>query len=507
MKKSAHPPKPPAPLKVGLVSLGCAKNLVDSEIMLGRILQEGMQVTNNPEEADCLIVNTCSFIDSAKEEAVENILQANRQRGLSRRKEGQALVVAGCMAQRFAGELQREMPEVDAFMGIDQVEKTPEIIRAALTRRDAVLNGVASALPAHFAEKSDKAEEHVHDHSHEPVADDPLNFVTRKPTYIPDYQTPRFRLTPDHFAYLKIGEGCNHPCSFCIIPQMRGKHRSRSMDSVVQEARGLVESGVREINLISQDTTFWGKDLRGEKTERLQDLLTQLNAIEGDFWVRLLYTHPYHWSQELIDTIARLPKVARYIDMPLQHIHDGMLLQMRRETSSAHIRDLISRIRAGIPGIAIRTTFIVGFPGETEEHFEALLDFIGETKFDRLGIFTYSQEDGTRAAKMEGQLGDAVKKSRYKKAMKLQRRIAAEVSRAQIGKTLRVLVERDGVARSQADAPDIDGRVLLPEGSAPVGAFCEVKIIGALDYDLIGEPVSVVATRPVSKPVRRASRK
>ncbi len=277
---------------------------------------------------------------------------------------------------------------------------------------------------------------------------------------------------------------------------MRGRHRSRTIASVVAEVRGLVAEGVREINLISQDTTYYGMDLWAEKPGPRQPidsargptlcrLLEELQAIEGDFWIRLLYTHPAHWSDELIATIARCPKVARYVDMPLQHIHPEMLFTMRRETSREHIVELIARIRAGIPGIALRTTFIVGFPGETEEHFAALLDFIETTRFERLGVFAYSQEEGSRAAKLPGQVPAATKRLRHRRAMKLQQRIAAELSRAQVGRTVRALVDSPLIARAEADAPDIDGRILLA-APAPVGDFVEVAIEGTQIYDLLG---------------------
>ena len=462
--------------KIGMISLGCAKNLVDAELMLGSVLGRGMEITNDADEADVLIVNTCAFIDSAKEESIEAILEAHQARGLKRRK-GQKLIVSGCMAQRFSKDLAAEMSEVDAFIGLDQVAEVGGIVEQVLARPSAPLN--SSALT---------------DSSWEP-----LNLVTRKPVYIPDYDTPRFRLTPAHSAFTKIAEGCNHPCSFCVIPQMRGKHRSRTIESVVAEVRGLVAEGVREINLISQDTTYFGMDLWEEKAgpralvdssrgPTLTKLLRELEKIDGEFWIRLLYTHPAHWSDELIATIADCKKVARYIDMPLQHIHPRMLEIMKRETSSEHIETLIARIRAGIPGIAIRTTFIVGFPGETEEEFEYLLEFIERTRFERLGVFTYSQEEGSRAAKMDGQLSQKVKAARYKKAMKLQQRIAREISESQVGRTLRALVDQPLIARAAADAPDIDGRILLSK-PAPVGEFIDVKITGTQVYDLTGELV------------------
>ena len=466
-----------------MISLGCAKNLVDAEIMLGDVIARGMTLTNDAADADVLIVNTCAFIDSAKEESIEAILEAHQTKGLKKRRKDQKLIVAGCMSQRFSNDLAGEFNgEVDAFIGLDQVKDVGSIIEKVLGRAPA--NSSSSIPHSTSVPLTDEAWE-------------PLNLVTRKPTYIPDWDTPRVRLTPSHTAYTKIAEGCNHPCSFCVIPQMRGKHRSRTIESVVAEVRGLVAEGVKEINLISQDTTYYGMDLWAEKAGPRQPvdsargvtltrLLRELDKIEGDFWVRLLYTHPAHWSDELIQTIAECRHVARYVDMPLQHIHPRMLEVMRRETSSEHIENLITRIRAGIPGIAIRTTFIVGFPGETEEEFEYLLDFIARTRFERLGVFTYSQEDGSRAAKMEGQLPQKVKQARYKKAMKLQQRIAAEQSAAQVGKTIRALVDQPLVARGEVDAPDIDGRILLKK-PAPVGEFVNVRITGTQVYDLVGE--------------------
>lgn len=475
------PTKTPRTPKVGMISLGCAKNLVDAEIMLGGVLAQGMEITGDADEADVLIVNTCAFIDSAKEESIEAILEAHRGRGLKKRK-GQKLIVSGCMAQRFSNDLVNELTEVDAFIGLDQVKDTPEIIQQVLARPSTT---VSVKVPDHPELTSPEWQ--------------PLNLVTRKPVYIPDWDTPRFRLTPAHTAFTKIAEGCNHPCSFCVIPQMRGKHRSRTIESVVAEVRGLVAEGVKEINLISQDTTYYGMDLWQEKAGPRQKvdptrgvtlvhLLHELQKIEGEFWIRLLYTHPAHWSDELIAAIAACDKVCRYIDMPLQHIHPRMLEVMRRETSSEHIENLVARIRAGIPGIAIRTTFIVGFPGETEEEFQYLLDFIERTRFERLGVFTYSQEEGSRAAKMEQQLPKKVKDARYKRAMKLQQKIAREHSEAQIGKIVRAVVDNPQTARGHADAPDIDGRILLSR-PAPVGQFIDVEITGAQVYDLIGRPL------------------
>jgi ribosomal protein S12 methylthiotransferase len=322
-----------------------------------------------------------------------------------------------------------------------------------------------------------------------------LAFANTRPTYIPDYDTPRFRLTPAHFAYVKIAEGCNHPCSFCVIPQMRGKHRSRPPESVLAEIRGLVSEGVREINLISQDTTYYGMDLWPAKAgprqpidstrgPTLAALLREIQKIEGEFWVRLLYTHPAHWSDELIETLAQCDKVARYVDIPLQHIDDSMLNRMRRETSRRHIEHLIQKLRAGIPGVTLRTTFIVGFPGETEEEFSSLLDFIRCTRFERLGIFKYSQEDGSRAAKMPGQIPAKIKTARYRAAMSVQQQIADEIAREKVGRELKLLVDQPHIARSEGDAPDVDARVVLSE-AARVGEFIRRRISGSRGYDLL----------------------
>jgi ribosomal protein S12 methylthiotransferase len=562
------PPRAPAaldrPPRVGLISLGCAKNLVDAEIMLGSLMKGGVEITNDAAQADVVIVNTCSFIDSAQEESVDAILQSAELREAGNR--GQGLIVSGCLPQRFREDLPRLLPEVDAFMGIDQVASVADIVRQALARRRARLS--LSEAPASsktskrvLVEKlaklegaADKAKAAAVDHpgvtdnpgqtksSAAPAAGvaAPVVNVNPRPVYIPDFATPRFRLTPRHFAYVKIAEGCNHPCSFCIIPRMRGSHRSRSLTDITREAAQLIADGARELNLISQDSTYYGLDLRPSASRNLASpekfraaagalpadattlcaLLRELNRLPGDFWIRLLYTHPAHWTDELIRTIAECNKVARYVDMPLQHIHDNMLERMRRETSRAYIEGLISRIRAGIPGIALRTTFIVGFPGETDACFQTLLDFILATKFERLGVFTYSQEEGTRAGGMAGQLTDAVKRRRRELAMAAQLEVARGVSESFVGRELKVLIESEAgarelrearisswehglirgrdehagqlkgrylVARGEADAPDIDGRVYV-RGHLPPGDFARVKIIGHTDYDLIAEP-------------------
>jgi len=459
------------PTQIGLISLGCAKNLIDSEIMLGHLQEEGMTLIPDPELADALIINTCSFIDVAKDESVGTIIEAVNARQEDPAREKQKIIVAGCLSQRFQKDLPGLLPEVDAFIGLDQITDVASIVRETLHR----------------------------DHEEEGS----LDTVTEKSRYIPDYTTPRFRLTPQHMAYIKIAEGCNHTCAFCIIPKIRGQHRSRSQESIVREAKGLIAQGVKEINLISQDTTYFGMDkwqglgnrpkptsgVDSSRGESLASLLRALNDLEGDFWIRLLYTHPAHWSDELIQTIAECPKVARYVDIPLQHISDHMLKQMNRKTDGRYIRDLLQRMRDGIPDLAIRTTFITGFPGETEEDHEELLEFIKSFKFERCGIFQYSKEEGTRAFKMEDQVHHATRKKRHRELTSAIDQVAQEINEGQLGETKRVLVEEEGIARSMWDAPDIDGRIFVPM-EAEVGEFIDVSINDHRGYDLVGGNLS-----------------
>ena len=554
------------PTRVGLISLGCAKNLVDAEVMLGSLIKSGVEITNDAASADVVIVNTCSFIDAAQEESVDAILESAEVREANNR--GQGLIVSGCLSQRFREELPKLLPEVDAFMGIDQVAQVSQIVEQAMEHRaQRIANPPAKStrskkekVVGKFAELQKRDTHSAHDEEENIRGTDkfgntktvvdaqrarvtgsiaPFLNVNPRPVYIPDYETPRFRLTPKHFAYVKIAEGCNHPCSFCIIPQMRGSHRSRQQRDIVQEVKQLITEGVKELNLISQDSTYYGLDLRANHSRAIASpekfnaaakslpadattlctLLRELNSLPGDFWIRLLYTHPAHWTDELIQTIADCKKVARYVDMPLQHIHENMLERMRRETSQQYIVDLIAKIRVGIPGIAIRTTFIVGFPGETDACFDTLREFIRETKFERLGIFSYSKEEGTRAGKMESQIRDSVKQKRRKLAMAEQLKVARQISESFVGREIKVLIEKEAnarelqtanvsswehglirgadkhtsqlkgnylVARGEADAPDIDGRVFV-RGKLPLGEFARVKIIGHTDYDLIAE--------------------
>lgn len=530
------------PVRVSLISLGCAKNLVDSEIMVGTLLKDGIEITNDARQSDVVIVNTCSFIDSAQEESVDTILESAELREAAR--QGQALIVSGCLPQRFREELPKLLPEVDAFIGVDQITQITDVVKQALARRAERRSPKCEVRSPNSEGRGQRSEVVEPDKPQArpttPAPASPFVEVNRRPHYIPDYATPRFRLTPRHFAYIKIAEGCNHPCSFCIIPRLRGPHRSRPPADILAEARALLAEGVKECNLISQDSTYYGLDLRPKRsvpiaapagfraavkslpaeTPTICSLLRQLNALPGDFWIRLLYTHPAHWTDELIQTIAECPKVARYVDIPLQHIHENMLERMRRETSQPYIFDLLRRIRAGIPGITLRTTLIVGFPGETGAQFEALLDFIRAAKFERLGVFTYSREEGTRAGKMAGQIPNRIKTLRRDLAMAAQHEVAVQVAESFVGRTIKVLVEQEAtiqelqqartssrehgrsrsedhnlahfegrylVARGEADAPDIDGRVYI-RGSLPPGEFACARVIGHSDYDLIAEP-------------------
>jgi ribosomal protein S12 methylthiotransferase len=516
-------------LKIALISLGCAKNLVDSEVVLGSLLQHDMALTTDTADADVLLINTCSFIESAQEESISVILEAGQRTvpGVGREYPEQAIVVTGCLPQRFANDLPALMPEVDAFMGVDQLEEAPKIIRQAIARRKEVLKIWAQHSNPRKA----------------PTLPPPSIKVTRRPVYIHSAKTPRLGLTPKHFTYLKIAEGCNHSCTFCAIPQIRGRYRSRMPDDVLEEARQALKNGVRELNLISQDTTWYGRDLirqarkspsslklPAEITSEEQDragliayLLRKVSALRGDFWVRLLYTHPAHWSPELIEAMARAKKAVKYVDIPLQHIHPVMLERMGRRTPEKAIRKLLEEIRRGIPGVTLRTTFIVGFPGETDEYFQSLLDFVAEQRFQKVGAFIYSAQEGTRAGVMTGTVPEALKRKRLERLMRLQRDISLKAHQEEVGSLQRVLIERRlteteaagievvtgesgqtrgstgrllslnssyWVARGAGDAPDVDGRIYVKHrDSLQAGEFTQVRITDCREYDLLGECV------------------
>ena len=443
-----------------IISLGCAKNLVDSEVMADRLLNAGF-IKVEPEQADALIINTCAFIDPAKQEAIDTIFAATRAREAGDAPAEQKILVAGCLSQRYAKDLVNLMPEVDCFIGVDKVLEVAEITNACL-------NGTAEKV-----------------------------YSTKVSKLMPDFGDTRYRLTGKHFAYVKIAEGCNHACAYCVIPRIRGGHRSRPQSSIMREVRALVESGVKEINLIAQDTTYYGMDKWEEgatktsgvdsaKGESLATLLREINDLTGDFWVRVLYTHPAHWSQELIDVFATCEKVVKYVDIPLQHIAAHILEEQRRKTDGDYIRKLIRDLRAAVPGIGLRTTFISGLPGENEDDHAELRDFIHEFRFERAGVFPYSKEEGSLAAKMKNQVHHATRKRRANELSMILAGIADEIGQDCVGQTIRVLVDAPGIARGPWDAPDVDGTIHV-DPALPVGEFADVLITDSIAYELFAE--------------------
>lgn len=444
--------------RVYVETLGCAKNQVDSEIMIGLLDQQRYLLTGDPEQAEVIVVNTCGFIESAKTESVETILEMAQYKATGCCK---MLVVTGCLAQRYAEELRLEIPEIDALVGTGSFDTLIPVIDRVLKSQGTVVE--MASIDKEFSES-----------------------------------LPRIMLTPKHQAYLKIAEGCDNMCTYCIIPKLRGRYRSRVFEDILTEARALVADGVTELIIIAQDITRYGMDryLR----YRLADLLYALNDIEGLRWIRLQYCYPDIINDELIEAIASCEKVAHYIDMPVQHIDDTILKRMNRRTSGAAIRTLIEKLRARIPDIAIRTTMIVGFPGETEAEFEALADFVKWARFDKLGVFPYSQEEDTPAALLPNQLDDDLKLERRDRIMEIQLGISSALMADKVGQTLEVLIEEAVededvfIGRTQYDAPEIDGVVYVnvpPEAgiSLETGAYVNVLIVDALEYDLIGDLV------------------
>ena len=440
--------------KVNMVSLGCPKNLVDAEVMLGYLGREGYEVTTNEHEADIIIVNTCSFIKEAKQESIDTILDL-----ADRKHDGKCklLVVTGCLPQRYQEELAKELPEVDIFVGTGDYPKIAEII--------AEKRGVEGQI------------RYIGD-----------------PDYLYDTEMPRMQSSPRYYSYLKIAEGCSNCCSYCVIPSLRGKFRSRPLNLVMEEARRLVGGGVKELNLIAQDITVYGSDLPGEIN--LEVLLKELVQIAGLRWIRLLYSYPGGITDGVIQMIKSEEKICKYLDIPLQHISDPVLTRMNRRSSEADIRTLITKLRSEIPDIALRTSLIVGFPGETDEDFKKLCHFVEETQFDRLGVFCYSKEEGTPAAEMADQVTERVKRERYKKLMQLQARLSFKRNRRLMNTLEEVIVE--GVSeesdlllrgRSSRQAPDIDGMVYITSGQANIGDIVTLKITDSSEYDLIGEMV------------------
>ncbi len=440
--------------KVSLVSLGCPKNLVDAEVMLGHLPAERFEIITDEAQADIIIVNTCSFIQDAKEESIETILEVADYKTTGRCRH---LVVTGCLPQRYQEELVEELPEVDLFMGTGDAPRIVELLDA-LDGRGKVLQAIGDS------------------------------------DFLYDHTTPRVHSSPFYSTYVKIADGCDNRCSYCVIPQLRGSLRSRSIDSVVAEVHRLVAEGVKEINLIAQDITAFGADRHDGN--RLEDLLRALVGIEGLRWLRLLYAYPDGISDELLDLVAGEEKICKYLDIPLQHIDDRILGMMNRRVDAAAVRALLARIRQRIPDITLRTSFIVGFPGETEEQFQRLLDFVNEGHFERVGVFRYSREEGTAAAGLPEQVGERVKKTRYGKLMKAQGRISFRKNRALIGRTEPVLVEGFSEetdlllrGRSIRQAPDVDGQVYITAGQAAVGDIVSLQITDSSEYDLIGEIV------------------
>ncbi|HVN84003.1 MAG TPA: 30S ribosomal protein S12 methylthiotransferase RimO [Candidatus Binatia bacterium] len=441
--------------RIYLQSLGCPKNLVDSEQMLGLAAHAGAEIVLNPEAADVLVVNTCGFIGEAKKESIDTILELAE---IKRAAPGRRLIVTGCLVQRYGAELQRSLPEVDGFLGTGDFVRLPELLESCTASKAAGYQGAAHLLP--------------------------------------NLDVPRVRTGQFFSAYLKVSEGCDHRCSFCIIPKIRGRHESKPIDLVVAEAEALARDGVVELNLIAQDLTAYGKDRRDGSS--LSTLLRRLGQIDGIQWIRLLYTYPRYVSDELLDTIAEEPKVCSYIDMPLQHISDRMLTRMRRERTGAAIRHLIERMRERVPDLALRTAFIVGFPGETEQDFAELLDFVEQARIDHVGVFRYSQEEGTEAGAMVDQIPNAIKQQRYHELMTAQARVAAATTRAQVGLVRPVLMcgqdeSGRGYGRTSRQAPDIDGVVYVTDPEVP-GAIVPVEITDATIYDLEGR---VVPATPV----------
>lgn len=440
-------------MKILFISLGCDKNLVDSEVMLGMLTSKGYEITDDENEADVVVVNTCCFIGDAKEESIHNILEMAELRKAGDIK---ALIVTGCLAQRYKEEVQTEIPEVDAIIGTTAIDAIVETLEDVL---------------------AGQGHNHIEDINRTPV-----------------YDKSRIVTTGGHYAYLKIAEGCDKRCSYCIIPKVRGNYRSIPMESLLAEARKLVEFGAKELILVAQETTLYGKDLYGEKS--LPRLLHELCKIDGLYWIRILYCYPEEITDELIETIRTEEKVCHYLDIPIQHASDNILKRMGRRTNQAELRDMIARLRERIPDICLRTTLITGFPGETQEDHEELMAFVDEMEFDRLGVFTYSAEEDTPAAEFEEQIEEEIKKDRQAEIMELQQEIAFEKAENAEGRTVLAMIEgklpdeNAYAARTYMDAPNVDGLVFVQTSrELMTGDFVKVKITGSYEYDLIGEIV------------------
>src|SRR6184192_1457301 len=444
--------------KVGFISLGCPKNLVDSEVMMGQLKQSGYQITANARDADTVVVNTCGFIDSAKKESIDAILEAAR---LKTNGKATRLIVAGCLVERYRDELKAEMPEVDAFIGTSHINDILSVCDPKTNTR---------SLPV-------------------------IPLGNQSATYLYDESTPRILATPSHYAFIKIAEGCDRPCAFCFIPQMRGHFRSRRFGSIIAEAHQLAEEGVKELILVAQDSSRYGEDLG--KQDALAHLLRELSHTDGVEWVRVMYTYPTHISDSFLDVLAEEPKAVKYLDMPLQHASQNVLKLMKRGGNRGSLERLIERVRRRVPGIAVRTTFITGFPGETEEDFNQLMTFARNIEFDRVGVFTYSDEEGTPAYNLPNKVDLKIAKRRRDQLMKAQSKIARKKHEALVDQTVRLMFEGESnesellwQGRMETQAPDIDGCVLIndaPEDLVPQpGQVVNVLITEAQEYDLVG---------------------
>jgi ribosomal protein S12 methylthiotransferase len=473
-------------MKIGFLSLGCPKNLVDGEVMLGIARDAGHEITADADGADVLVVNTCAFIDSAKQESIDAILEM-----ASRKTAGTCsrLVVTGCLAERYRDELKEAIPEIDAVLGTGDVPQILDALGDGGSGLGARQPEIASAPLTFFAKSPSRFPGQI------PRAPSP---EPRAPEYLYDADTPRLLTTPKHFAYVKVAEGCDYTCAFCIIPTLRGMYRSRSSDSIVREAQTLAERGVRELLLISQDTTFFAID-RGERGA-LARLLRELNRIDGLEWIRLLYLYPTTITDDVLEAMAECDKVCRYVDLPLQHASASVLHRMRRPGNRQTYERLLSRIRDRVPGVTLRTTLIVGFPGECEQDFAELESFVADTAFDHLGVFTYSHEEGTRAFELTDDVPAATKRKRRNRLMARQKRIVARAHRQRIGSEVRVMVdgrspEHELVVqgRLEGQAPDIDSVVYLTDcdtASLAAGDLIRARIVGAHGYDLLASPVA-----------------
>jgi ribosomal protein S12 methylthiotransferase len=477
-------------MKIGMVSLGCPKNLVDSEVMLGLAQQHGHQLTRDAADADVLVVNTCAFIDRAKQESIDAILEMaeHKKTGVCRR-----LIVTGCLAERYRDELRAEIPEIDAVLGTGEV---PEIVGALSEIRSQrpEVRSQSDARPIPLLRSNGEPCPLTSDFR--PLTSDFRPLTPGLPDYLYDADTPRLLATPRHYAYVKIAEGCDYKCAFCIIPALRGKYRSRSLDSIVREAEALAARGVRELLLISQDTSFYGID-RGERGA-LARLLRALNRIDGLAWIRMLYLYPTTIGDDVLDAMAESEKVCKYVDLPLQHASDAVLRRMKRPGTRATYERLLHRIRHRVPGVTLRTTFIVGFPGETADDFTQLQSFISGVAFDHLGVFTYSHEEGTSAHQLPDDVPARVKQQRQRSVMGLQRKVVAAAHSARVGTRARLLV--DGPAaehelvlrgRMEGQAPEIDPMVYLTDcdpSQLTAGDFIQAEIVGSRGYDLIARP-------------------